>query len=134
MNIDDCEIVNAALSPVLDVEEPVKTAYRLEISSPGFDRPLVRVSDFRRALAQEARIEMNAGLRGAQRFRGLIGTVEGEGKNAPGGTRSQRRKARRSRESHASAARHRRGEAGFDRGAYPPIAAGREGGARPMAA
>jgi ribosome maturation factor RimP len=82
MNIDDCEIVNAALSPVLDVEEPVKTAYRLEISSPGLDRPLVRVSDFRRALAQEARIEMNGLIGGRKRFRGLIGTVEGEGKNA----------------------------------------------------
>ncbi len=82
MNIDDCEIVNAALSPVLDIEEPVKTAYRLEISSPGLDRPLVRVSDFRRALAQEARIEMNGLIGGRKRFRGLIGTVEGEGKDA----------------------------------------------------
>ena len=43
MNVKDCEIVSAALSPVLDVEDPVKTAYRLEISSPGIDRPLVRV-------------------------------------------------------------------------------------------
>ncbi|HEY8006643.1 MAG TPA: ribosome maturation factor RimP [Methylocella sp.] len=82
MNIDDCEIVNAALSPVLDVEEPVKTAYRLEISSPGLDRPLVRVSDFLRALAQEARIEMNGLIGGRKRFRGLIGAVEGQGKHA----------------------------------------------------
>ena len=131
MNIDDCEIVNAALSPVLDVEEPVKTAYRLEISSPGLDRPLVRVSDFRRALAQEARIEMNGLIGGRKRFRGLIGTVEGEGKNALVALRSRRRQARRGRESHAAAARHRRGEAGFDRGAHPAIAAGRESGARP---
>ena len=71
---------SAALSPVLDVEEPVKTAYRLEISSPGIDRPLVRVSDFRRALAQEARIEMNERIDGRKRFRGLLGEVEGEGK------------------------------------------------------
>jgi ribosome maturation factor RimP len=82
MNIDDCEVINAALSPVLDVEGPVKTAYRLEISSPGIDRPLVRVSDFRRALAQEARIEMNTLIGGRKRFRGLIGNVEGEGKSA----------------------------------------------------
>ena len=82
MNVDDCEIINAALSPVLDVEEPVKTAYRLEISSPGLDRPLVRVSDFRRALAQEARIEMNNLIDGRKRFRGLIGDVEGDGRSA----------------------------------------------------
>jgi ribosome maturation factor RimP len=82
MNIDDCEVINAALSPVLDIEEPVKIAYRLEISSPGLDRPLVRVSDFRRALAQEARIEMNNLIGGRKRFRGLIGTVEGDGRSA----------------------------------------------------
>jgi ribosome maturation factor RimP len=82
MNVNDCEIVSAALSPVLDVEDPVKTAYRLEISSPGIDRPLVRVSDFRRALALEARIELNNGIDGRKRFRGLIGTVEGDGKGA----------------------------------------------------
>jgi ribosome maturation factor RimP len=82
MNVDDCEIISAALSPLLDVEEPVKTAYRLEISSPGLDRPLVRVSDFRRALAQEVRIEMNNLIGGRKRFRGLIGTVEGDGRGA----------------------------------------------------
>jgi ribosome maturation factor RimP len=82
MNVDDCEIISAALSPVLDIEEPVKTAYRLEISSPGLDRPLVRVSDFRRALAQEARIEMNNLIGGRKRFCGLIGTVEGDGRSA----------------------------------------------------
>ena len=82
MNVQDCEIVSAALSPVLDVEDPVKTAYRLEISSPGIDRPLVRVSDFRRALAQEARIELNHGIDGRKRFRGLIGKVIGDGRSA----------------------------------------------------
>ena len=82
MNVKDCEIVSAALSPVLDVEDPVKTAYRLEISSPGIDRPLVRVSDFRRALAQEARIELNNGVGGRKRFRGLIGEVIGDGRSA----------------------------------------------------
>lgn len=79
MNVQDCEIVSAALSPVLDVEDPVPQAYRLEISSPGIDRPLVRASDFRRALAQEARIEMNSVVDGRKRFRGFIGEVEGEG-------------------------------------------------------
>jgi ribosome maturation factor RimP len=82
MNLNDCEIVSAALSPVLDVDDPVKCAYRLEISSPGIDRPLVRVSDFRRAFAREARIEMTTGVGGRKRFRGFVGAVEGEGRNA----------------------------------------------------
>jgi ribosome maturation factor RimP len=82
MNVKDCEAVSAALSPALDVEDPVKQAYRLEISSPGIDRPLVRVSDFRRALGQEARIEMTRGVDGRKRFRGLIGEVEGDGPSA----------------------------------------------------
>jgi ribosome maturation factor RimP len=82
MNLNDCEIASAALSPVLDVEDPVKGAYRLEISSPGIDRPLVRVSDFRRALGREARIEMTTGVAGRKRFRGFVGEVEGEGRSA----------------------------------------------------
>jgi len=80
MTVSDCERVSQALSPVLDVEDPVKQAYRLEISSPGIDRPLVRVSDFERALGNEARIEMShgAGEDGRKRFRGLIGAIEGD--------------------------------------------------------
>ena len=47
MTVEDCEEVSRAISPVLDVEDPVDKAYHLEISSPGIDRPLVRKSDFR---------------------------------------------------------------------------------------
>jgi ribosome maturation factor RimP len=79
MTVNDCEAASAALSPVLDVEDVVHQAYRLEISSPGIDRPLVRASDIRRALGQEARVELCAGLDGRKRFRGVIGAVEGEG-------------------------------------------------------
>jgi ribosome maturation factor RimP len=48
MTIEDCEVASRALSPVLDVADPVDRAYRLELSSPGLDRPLVRRSDFER--------------------------------------------------------------------------------------
>ena len=48
MQIDDCEAISRALSPVLDIADPIERAYRLEISSPGIDRPLVRRSDFER--------------------------------------------------------------------------------------
>jgi ribosome maturation factor RimP len=75
MTIDDCERASMALSPVFDVEEIMSQAWRLEISSPGIDRPLVRRSDFERALGHEARIEMAAAINGRKRFRGRIEAV-----------------------------------------------------------
>jgi ribosome maturation factor RimP len=84
ISVDDCETISQVLSPVLDVEDPVKQAYRLEISSPGLDRPLVRVSDVAGAIGQEARFEMAVavGLDGRKRFRGRIEEVEGEARDA----------------------------------------------------
>jgi len=83
LTIDECEEINDALSPVLDVEDPIRQAYRLEISSPGIDRPLMRVSDFRRAIGREAKIELShADASGRKRYRGWIRAVEGEGSEA----------------------------------------------------
>ena len=80
MAIEDCEAVSRALSPVLDVNDPVEGAYRLEISSPGIDRPLVRRSDFDRYAGHVAHVEMAALIDGRRRFRGqLLGT---DGDNA----------------------------------------------------
>jgi ribosome maturation factor RimP len=76
MTVEDCEAVSRALSPVLDVEDPVERAYRLEISSPGMDRPLVRAEDFARWAGHEAKVEMTAPVGGRKRFRGLIRAVE----------------------------------------------------------
>jgi ribosome maturation factor RimP len=78
MTIDDCEQASGALSPVFDLEDPVSQAYRLEVSSPGIDRPLVRFSDFERALGHEARIEMAVPVGTRKRFRGIIEAVDGE--------------------------------------------------------
>jgi ribosome maturation factor RimP len=78
MSIEDCERLSQALSPVFDVEEPIAQAYRLEISSPGIDRPLVRESDFARAIGHEARVEMAVAINGRKRFRGrLMGVASG---------------------------------------------------------
>src|SRR6201994_2891468 len=76
MSIEDCEAISVALSPVFDVEDPMAQAYRLEISSPGIDRPLMRESDFARAIGHEARVEMTALLNGRKRYRGHIAAVE----------------------------------------------------------
>ena len=75
MSIGDCERASTALSPVFDVEDVMSQAYRLELSSPGIDRPLVRQSDFARAVGCEARIEMATAVDGRKRFRGLIEAV-----------------------------------------------------------
>jgi ribosome maturation factor RimP len=78
MQIEDCEAVSRALSPVLDIADPIDRAYRLEISSPGLDRPLVRKSDFQRHAGHLARIEMQVPVDGRKRFRGLLAGVEGD--------------------------------------------------------
>jgi ribosome maturation factor RimP len=78
MQIEDCETVSRALSPVFDAEDPIDREYRLEISSPGIDRPLVRRSDFTRYAGHEAKIEMAVAHEGRKRFRGILLGVEGE--------------------------------------------------------
>ena len=78
MSIEDCEAASRALSPVLDAEDPIDRAYRLEISSPGIDRPLVRRSDFQRHAGHEVKVEMAIAVEGRRRFRGLLLGAEGE--------------------------------------------------------
>src|SRR6201996_5992771 len=78
MQIEDCETVSRALSPVLDIADPIDRAYRLEISSPGIDRPLVRRSDFERYSGHLVKIEMTVASHGRKRFRGMLVGVEGD--------------------------------------------------------
>src|ERR1700710_2514662 len=77
MQIEDCEAISKALAPVLDIADPIERAYRLEISSPGIDRPLVRKSDFERYVGHLVKIEMELPFNGRKRFRGhLSGTAD----------------------------------------------------------
>jgi ribosome maturation factor RimP len=78
MSIEDCETASRALSPVLDVEDVIDRAYRLEISSPGIDRPLVRRSDFERFAGHVVKVEMAVAREGRRRFRGVLLGVESE--------------------------------------------------------
>jgi ribosome maturation factor RimP len=78
MQIEDCEAISRALSPVLDIADPIDRAYRLEISSPGIDRPLVRRSDFERFTGHLVKIEMAVAHEGRKRFRGTLDGVEGD--------------------------------------------------------
>ena len=79
INVDDCEQISGGLSPVLDVADPITGKYRLEISSPGIDRPLVRPSDFEDWSGHEAKIELKEPVDGRKRFKGqLEGFEDGE--------------------------------------------------------
>jgi ribosome maturation factor RimP len=78
MAIEDCEAVSRALSPVFDVADPVDRAYRLEVSSPGIDRPLVRLSDFDRHAGHLLKVEMAVTIEGRKRFRGILLGTQGE--------------------------------------------------------
>jgi ribosome maturation factor RimP len=77
MNVEDCEAVSRALSPILDVADLIDRAYRLEISSPGLDRPLVRLSDFERNRGQLVKVEMDVPVDGRKRFKGTLIGIEG---------------------------------------------------------
>jgi ribosome maturation factor RimP len=78
MTVEGCETVSRALSPVFDVNEPIDRAYRLEISSPGIDRPLVRKSDFERNAGHLVKIEMEIPVDGRKRFRGHLAGTDGD--------------------------------------------------------
>ena len=78
MTVDDCADISRTVSALLDVADPIDTAYHLEVSSPGIDRPLVRREDFARFAGFEARVELNAPLAGRKRFRGKLLGVEGD--------------------------------------------------------
>lgn len=76
--IEDCEEISRAISPALDVDDPIGRAYHLEVSSPGIDRPLVRRVDFERAAGFEAKLETAVPVDGRKRWRGIIVGLEGD--------------------------------------------------------
>ena len=78
MTVEDCATISRRLSPVLDAYDPMPGQYRLEVSSPGIDRPLVRPSDFALWAGHEAKVELKELVDGRKRFRGVIEGVEDE--------------------------------------------------------
>ena len=78
MGIDDCSRLSRALAPVFDLEDPIKDEYDLEISSPGIDRPLMRIEDFERFKGHVAKCETAAMINGQRRFKGVIEGIEGQ--------------------------------------------------------
>ena len=78
MNVEGCEEISQAVSPALDVDDPVQTAYHLEVSSPGIDRPLVRASDFERWAGHLTKIDTSEPVAGRKRFRGILRGAAGQ--------------------------------------------------------
>jgi ribosome maturation factor RimP len=78
MTLGDCEGLSRAVSAKLDVEDPIKAQYVLEVSSPGIDRPLTRASDFDRFKGHAAKIETKFPLDGRKRFSGVLRGRDGE--------------------------------------------------------
>ncbi len=78
MGIGECEDLSRAIGPVLDVADPIPGEYDLEVSSPGIDRPLVRLEDFARFAGHEAKVELARMIDGRRRFRGEIHSVDGD--------------------------------------------------------
>ena len=72
MTVEDCEEVSRAVSPALDVADPIEKAYHLEVSSPGIDRPLVRKSDFSAWAGHLVKLETSILVAERKRFRGRI--------------------------------------------------------------
>jgi ribosome maturation factor RimP len=77
VSVDDCAHVSRDLSAILDVEDVVPTAYTLEVSSPGLDRPLRRADDYRRFVGRRAKIVMREKVDGQGFFKGTLGGVDG---------------------------------------------------------
>jgi ribosome maturation factor RimP len=76
MDVEDCATLSRALSAVLDVEDPIPSAYTLEVSSPGIDRPLTREKDYVRWAGHVARVETTQPIEGRRRFKGTLLSLE----------------------------------------------------------
>ena len=72
MDVEACAVISRALSAVLDVEDPIPSAYTLEVSSPGIDRPLTRPKDYARWSGHLARFETAEPIDGRRRFKGTL--------------------------------------------------------------
>src|SRR5690348_12052552 len=78
LDITDCEKISRSLSEMLDLADPIDGSYRLEVSSPGIDRPLTRVKDYADWKGHEARVYLTDPHEGRKNFTGTLQGTEGE--------------------------------------------------------
>jgi len=72
VTLDDCEVVSREVAAKLDVEDPIRQAYRLEVSSPGWERPLVKAAHYRRFIGEQAKLFLTAPVQGRKRIVGRL--------------------------------------------------------------
>ena len=76
LRLEDCERISRRISELLDEQDPIDGSYRLEVSSPGIDRPLTRRSDYADWAGHEARLKLEETLAGAKQLSGTIKGIE----------------------------------------------------------
>lgn len=72
MTLDDCQTISETLSAVLDVHDPIKERYALEVSSPGIDRPLTRPRDYQRSVGFEVNLTLAEAMDNRRHFKGIV--------------------------------------------------------------
>jgi len=78
VNLDDCALISGQVGMMLDVEEMITGSYNLEVSSPGIERPLKKLEDYRRFEGRLARVRLKPDVQGRKKFRGRLAGIEGE--------------------------------------------------------
>ncbi len=78
ITVDDCEAVSRQVSGILDVEDPIQGEYTLEVSSPGWDRPLFRLEQFAAYAGEVVQVRLRSPYDGRRNFKGLLKGVEGD--------------------------------------------------------
>ena len=79
MTVEDCQMISRHVSALLDVEDPIPSAYLLEVSSPGVDRPLTRLTDYQRFQGELAKVTLRFMQDGRRRFNGRLGGISDAG-------------------------------------------------------
>jgi ribosome maturation factor RimP len=78
ISVDDCAKVSRELSLILDVEEPIKTHYRLEVSSPGMERPLFTLAQYQRYVGHQIKLKLRFAFEGRKKFNGQLVAIEND--------------------------------------------------------
>jgi ribosome maturation factor RimP len=78
VGVDDCERVSRQVSSVLDVEDPIRSEYTLEVSSPGMDRPLFKLAQFQESIGERVALRLRQPFEGRRKFTGLLKGIEND--------------------------------------------------------
>jgi|TARA_B110000967_G_scaffold138702_1_gene141632 ribosome maturation factor RimP len=75
VDVDDCASISHQVSAILDVEDPIQQAFDLQVSSPGINRPLFKLSDYDRFVGEIIKIKLDVALNGRKNFKGILNGV-----------------------------------------------------------